>query len=841
MPKGIIKAAVLSTIFLLSVILFSKMTNHVNEDMTTEMPEATLPVISLYSNGTKINELRGYTGEMNAAYMRDSITPIHESRRLPIAIQTHQTPIDAIRYEIRSLDATRLVADAEVTDFQDAKGLITAELQIQNLLEAGEEYLLILQLRSEDDRIYYYTRIMEPVGAYVDECIQFALDFNEKTFQKENLSSLSTYMEKNTGDNSSLHFVSLNSSLKQIGWGDFNGKKLTEPVPSIKEITDTYSVIVLDYVVTGRGEEGESEYYNIEEYYRVRYTSDRMYLLNFERTMNRIFRGENDNIMGQYINLGIREASVEFKNNEAGTTVAFVQEGELWSFNETENTLAKVFGFRGFEGIDSRENYGEHGIKIVSIDEAGSMDYIVYGYMNRGIHEGKVGMAVYHYDSLSNTNEEVLFIPTDKSYELLKSQLGQLMYVSEGRELFLMLDGTIYGVNLATLETRQLVSGLTDESFAVSDSNRFVAWVSGDAVTESSSIQLINLSDQKPIEITEGSDEYLKPLGFMKEDFVYGVAKASDVFRDAAGNVIFPMYRIRILDLSAGEPNVIKTYEKEGYYVSGIEMDGYTMYLNRIRHNGVVYVEAEQDMIMDREGDKGKLVDVYTASNQEKKTEIRISLAQNVSEKKRKLLTPKETILEEERNIILKDEQEENRYYVYVKGDVLLTTDQVTEAVRAANEHMGVVIGEDQKYVWKRARSASVSAFRNLTVGEEDRNAGSIVQSISALLQWEGTNIGVEALVAGGETPKQILMNTLKDARVLDLTGCRVEEILFYVSCGNPVFAMTGSDSAVLVTGYDAGSVSIFDPEQNKTYRKSLSDAEEMFAGAGSIFFSYLE
>ncbi len=59
------------------------------------------------------------------------------------------------------------------------------------------------------------------------------------------------------------------------------------------------------------------------------------------------------------------------------------------------------------------ENYGEHDIKIVRwIDEAGSIDYIVYGYMNRGIHEGEVGIAVNHYDSLSNTNEEQVFIPS---------------------------------------------------------------------------------------------------------------------------------------------------------------------------------------------------------------------------------------------------------------------------------------------------------------------------------------------------------------------------------------------------------------------------------------------
>ena len=67
-------------------------------------------------------------------------------------------------------------------------------------------------------------------------------------------------------------------------------------------------------------------------------------------------------------------SNVEYKANEAGTSVAFVQEGELWSYNTVENTLAKVFSFRGYEGIDSRENYGEHDIKIVGVDEVGSVD-----------------------------------------------------------------------------------------------------------------------------------------------------------------------------------------------------------------------------------------------------------------------------------------------------------------------------------------------------------------------------------------------------------------------------------------------------------------------------------
>lgn len=842
MQKGTIKAAVLSIVFILAVLIFGKLTNHTNEDLTTEMDEATFPVISMYQNDIELNELHGYAGEMNAAYMRDTIMPIGSERKLPITIQTYQTTVDAISYEIRSLDAARLIANADVTSYEKKKGKIIAELEIQNLLEEGEEYLLIIQLDSGDKSIYYYTRIVQPVDCYVEECVDFVLDFNDKTFNSETTGSLATYMEKTTGDNTTLHYVSLNSSLKQVGWADFEGERLTDPVPSIKEITNTYNVIVLDYVVTSVGENGESEYYNVEEYYRVRYTSSRIYLLNFERTMEQIFRGENDSVYDKYIQLGIRSEDVEYKTNEAGTSVAFVQEGELWSYNTVENTLAKVFSFRGYEGIDDRENYGEHEIKIVGIDEAGSVDYIVYGYMNRGNHEGEVGIAVYHFDSLSNTNEEEIFIPSDRSYEVMKSELGQLMYVNEGGELFLMVDGSVYGIDLNTLKTRELIKNLTDDTFAVSVSNRFIAWIEaeGEALNGSSCIHVMNLSDQKTFDIMEAEGESLKTLGFIDEDFVYGIARNTDIFQDAAGNVTFPMYQVKIVDVSSGEQNVLKTYEKNGYYVSGVEIDDYTMYLKRIQYNGTAYVAADQDMIMNREGESGKLVDITTSTTEGKERQVQIALAGTVSEKAPKLLTPKETILEEDRTVALRDESSTKHYYVYVKGDVILATDHVTEAVIAANENMGVVIGDHLQYVWKRSRKASQTAFPDIAVGTEDTEAGSIAQCINAMLEKEGININVGALIDGGETPKSILNNTMKEADVFDLTGCSVDEILYYVSCGSPVFAMTGSNEAVLVVGYDSNNIVIYDPMIGTPYRRNIADADELFGSAGNVFFTYL-
>lgn len=839
MHKSTIKAIVLPTIFILAVIIFSIITNKTNEDLTTEMSEASLPILTLYDGTTAINQLYGYTEKMDAAYMRDTITPIPEDRMLPLKIQTYQTSVDKISYEIRSLDAQRLIANADVTSFTENKGIISTELPIQNLLEKGEEYLFVICLESEKREIYYYTRIMEPDNCYVSECVDFVKKFNDITFDREKAGILGTYMEKTTGDNTTLQFVTLNNSLNQISWAEFHGTRMTAPIPSIKEITPTYNVIVLNYTISRIGQNGQSEYYNVEEYYRVRYTSTRMYLLNFERTMEEIFRGENDSFYDQNIQLGIRSKEVEYRTNESGKVVAFVQEGELWSYNQEANTVAKVFSFRGYEGIDERENYGEHDIKIVNVDEAGSIDYIVYGYMNRGIHEGKVGIAVYHYDSLANTNSEQVFIPSNQSYEVMKSELGQLMYVTDGGVFYIMVDGTVYGIDLNTLDTKILVEGLTDEAAAISESNRFLAWVDPSAVRGSDTIHIIDFSTEKIMDVTEGASDYVKPLGFMQEDFVYGVAKSSDVVVDAAGNTLFPMYQVKIMDTASEGNDILKTYEKQGFYVQSITISGYTMYLNRIQNNGMAYVDADQDMIMNREGDSLKVVDIATSSTDEKETQVQIVLPEKVNKKAPKILTPKETILEQKREITLKEKKEMERYYVYVKGDVVFTTDSVSEAIIAANDRMGVVIGENQQYVWKRSRKTARTALNDIVVGEEDRNSGSIAQCVNAMLEKEGINISVDALIGQGETPKQILINTLKDATVLDLTGCTVDEILYYVSNGSPVFAMTGSNEAVLVIGYDANNVVLYDPSTDSAYKRTISDADEIFFNAGSIFFTY--
>jgi hypothetical protein len=433
---------------------------------------------------------------MDITKMRDSILPIADDRNVTLVVNTYGGQMDSVSYEIRSMDGQRLVADAELTEFDRTGNQASCSFEVQNLLEKEQEYMMVLTVSDGSRDIYYYTRIMQTSDCYVDECLEFAMTFHDYTFREDAGDFIPTYMDPATGDATTLNYVDLTCTLKQITWADFEGTVLGDVMASFKEINDSYNVIVLRYMMTSVNDLGEVEYYNIEEYYRLRETETRMYVLNFERTMNQIFHKENTFLTDSgRIQLGIRDTDVEYRFNEAGDVIAFVQEGELWCYNVSTNELAQVYSFRSIEGIDARENWREHDISIVRLDEAGSVDFIVSGYVNRGEHEGEVGVGVYHYDGISHTVEEEIFIPVDQSYQILKAELGQLLYENDQDELYHMMDGDVYLINLQAQTAGRIISELKDGCYAISASGRYLAWVESDSQYTSSGIHLMDMTD----------------------------------------------------------------------------------------------------------------------------------------------------------------------------------------------------------------------------------------------------------------------------------------------------------------------------------------------------------
>lgn len=300
------------------------------------------------------------------------------------------------------------------------------------------------------------------------------------------------------------------------------------------------------------------------------------------------------------------------------------------------------------------------------------------------------------------------------------------------------------------------------------------------------------------------------------------------------------MYKICIVDIGSGSHEVLKEYQKDGYFISGIRISDYTIYLDRLMYNGMAYVQTDSDTIMNREGDALKTVEIHETNTEKKETQYQLKLADEISDTSPKLLTPKQIVVEEDRTVVMELPNQGEKYYVYSKGEVVLATYSLSEAIGKANETMGVVIGDGQSYIWKRARKTSCSSLA-VTVGDSDATGSSIAKCISALLQTKEINLNVQELLASGDTPKQVLEDSMQECRILDLSGCSVEELLYYISNGTPVFAMINDNDAVLLVGYDAANIVYYDPASEKNVSKPMEEAQAIFSQAGDTFFTYIE
>ena len=61
--------------------------------MTAHMAEATLPILYFERNGEYVNQTFGYTTEIDASCLRDSILPLDGERTLQIALEKYNAEI----------------------------------------------------------------------------------------------------------------------------------------------------------------------------------------------------------------------------------------------------------------------------------------------------------------------------------------------------------------------------------------------------------------------------------------------------------------------------------------------------------------------------------------------------------------------------------------------------------------------------------------------------------------------------------------------------------------------------------------------------------------------------
>lgn len=846
MRKSIIKSTIVMIVFFAALFIIGNVMNKGNADMTTEMEAATYPVVSVNYGGFQINKMHGYRDVMEVDQMRECITPLAAGRKMQLTIDTYGNRIGGLRFEVRSVDGSRLIENTEMEGYEQSGDEIRVSFGIKDLIENNQEYLFVLVLTTGAGKeIRYYTRIVNPEEYYVADKLEYVRDFSNKTFDKEAAKSLTKYLESNAeGDNTTFGRVTIHSSFHQVTWGDLDITRISNPEITIKDLGAETGNFVMEYYVS-MPYGSETNYYRVKEYYRIRHTADRIYLLDYERIMNQIFNEKGNAYANNKILLGIVGEEPILRESDGGNAAVFVSGNRLFSYNIVDNKLALLFGFYDGENMDARTLYDGHKIKILNVDEGGNVIFLVYGYMNRGRHEGQVGISVYYYDSTVNTVEEMAYIPCSHSQAILMKEVDQLSYINRNGKLYLLWDDQIYAVDVVKHSSEIVVENLTEENYKVSDSNRMVVWQNraGTGKDEETAayeeLILMNLISGAQKTIQAGTRERIIPIGFMGEDLIYGIAREDDIQKDYAGNEVIPMYLVRIANESSG---VLMEYRQENVYVLSGTVEGNQIILKRLQKTeDGTFTEIADDQIMNAESaqESKNTIEVAAVDKYEKLTQIALKSKIDVSTLLH--LTPKEVLFEGGRNISLPEVSVPlDRYYVYGKYGIETVCTNEGRAVKLADGISGTVTAQDGSYIWQKGNRSlrnQIMAIQGESISE---GRDSLAVCLDTILAYEGVVRNSQYMLRRGDSVLDILKESLEDARVLDLTGCTLDAVLYYVNRDIPVLAMMQDGTAVLIVGFNEKNTVVMNPEIGNVYKVGMNDSTEWFEQNGNHFITYI-
>ncbi len=810
------KIGILILIFLAAVIVSSLVMNKGTEDQTVSLGEPTLPVVSAIVDDNEVNMLAGYTTEMNITAMRDTITPVAATRTLQMNIYSYGKTITGISYEAYSLNGEDCYIKESVTDWEQDQNSESQQVTL-NLSRAVDdsiqEAVLKVTLSLEDKDVYYYTRVEQNFNRSAKECLNFAKDIHTKTFDRQYAEELETYLEPNEeSDNTTLQTVNIHSDISHLQWGDLNPEVSTDIDWSIKECNTVYTSLLARYQVTCKGDGDEVETYNVKEFFRVRCNAGQMYLLDYSRTMNQVFNGNKQVMDADGIQLGVTGSDVAYETNKKGNIVAFVQERDLWAYNQETNELSQVFSFANMEGQDVRSRNDQHAVRIIRMDNKGNVTFAVYGYMNRGEYEGQVGVAVYYFEADKNAVREKAFLPSTKSFAIAADELGKMVYFNEDQQmLYALAGGTLYQVSMEDYEQTKLAENLDEGQYVVSEDGHLLAYEKDGALNTSTEVEVLNLANGKSYTVKAADGEAVRPLGFVAGDFIVGHIRETDKGAMVTGQEILPMYQIEIRD---SKNQVLKTYAQDGVYISDVLVDSNMVTLNRLTRNENTYTTASQDYITSNEERKENNITLEKTSSDLKEAQMRFTFADGIKDTSPKILRPKQVVSSKSITIAFDDQIRSDKYYVYGMGELVGIYDKAAYAIQKAEQVSGVVISSEQAYVWEKGNrdleySTDVGAFKKA----DDQTS----------------------LEACTEYMKQY------DAKRMDLTGCSLNQILYIINKGRPVIAMTDASHAILLVGYTTENVTYIDPDTGEGKTVDTATMEAMVAGSGNTFIGYVK
>lgn len=840
------KILILFAIFIGSIFVVNRIDNAGVQDVSVEMEQAELPIVYVRYHDQFINTLHGYTGKVDTTYFRDTITPMDYGQTIELWSDQGSREYNAYQYELRSQYQGDLIENGDVTELTQADGYDKVSITFRTKLEELQEYVLVLKaMNGEDVGARYYTRVVVENDFHTDKLLEFVGKFNAAIFDKaEAEKTISKSIEPNEdGNNEYLSEVDIHSSFDTITFADLNPTQLTKPIASIKEIDDSYAIIQLKYMISATENKIVENFYVTEDY-RVRYVDEsNVYLLDYKRTQDALFTPDNVNITANNFKIGVtNDDAFQYVTNDKKTKVAFTQARQLWYYDYNSGTITNVYGFcQNDNYTDARVTYDENNIKILKMDKDGNITFAVYGYMNRGVHEGKVGIAVYQFEADKDRMQEVLFIENNKPYSILKEDMETLLYLNKDGEFYYFDNDAVVKVDTQTKKSEIFIEDVLNEHLAVSEDNHLIGYPNEMLPENTTSVTVLDLDSKKSWSLDAANGERLETIGFVEEDLVLGRIREGDIEIALDKTVTCP---ISTIDIINQKKDVVKTYGTTGVYVMQATAKDGVVYLDRVRKINGTFEPTTQDFITYKENENKDDIKMAYKYTDNAYNQLYMTFPDYVYVTVRpELMITKQIVNDTDTTVKIAFDHINKKFYCYGQGQYMTDYLNLNEAVRVAYENAGVVLDENGVIVW---RKIAVKDYHTVADKIKIYTVADTKDTLSACIYmmgvYEEKNPDLSAMQEdiADEMPIEDVILKYTGRQGTDITGCDFENGLYYLCKDAPVITRFADGTYVLVTSYNGQKIRYINPLETEDIVESREEFESKVKDSGNVFISYV-
>lgn len=815
--KKVINVLIFLVVYLLGLFLASFILNYNDGNFarSVKLSDRKLPVLSVQTdNDNSYNFLNGYKNDMDIRYIHDSLTVVGgRTSKILFKITGYEDKNLRIDYELTDYAKKTVYDRNEIGNSYIENAEMFVEIPVKSISSEDKELMLHMMVyQNRDNPIHYYMRVQQGHGRLVDNYISYINNFVEACINKEK--KVAQYIEPDPkGTNSDFNTVNIHSSFSMLTFGNMKPRLSYEPQIELCEFNDDVAMFKCRYRLEVLEENtGKTSELEVIEKYRVRKGTNRVILLNFERKIRESFSVTDSSFGKNNLKLGITSKDFEYLCTNEGERVFFKKNRKLWAYNNNSGDLTEISLW-----LDNNELFGDvYDIKLLNMDRDGNVDFIVYGYIPSGEHEGTNGIILYRYDAELNSVIERIVIHSDRGFAYIEEGIDRLAYLSGDNMFYVEVADKMYSIDLSSEESEILTAKVIETNYSqVSESKRYLAYVDSgksdlDPQSNFDKIYIKDLMNGSVNEVLAEEGYFLMPLGFLGEDLIYGNYKQSDWGKDKFGNKILPAREIKVISI---DKELKKKYSAAKTYIKDIEINDSNIEIYRVKKHSDKYSDTSKDRIIySRIPTKSAIeLDFGIYKDGDKKQQGALVFPNRIQGVEHRILKP---VLATENNIKyidIKSGKNKELYYVFNYNDIIKTGDNLVHAVNYAYENVSAVVHTDKGTIWQR------------TTYEE-----------SYLIDYDSIDERYYRIdgLSGSSKDKQ---------NIQELNGISLSNVLYFVKHDIPILASTKERGKLLLVGYDSYNIIMREyndkGELSDEFYYGRKDSEELFSKNDNRFF----